>query len=243
MDNIRLITQTNPKSPVSEAYRTLRTNIQFSSIDKEIKTIVFTSPKPGEGKTTVASNLATSISLSEKRVLIIDCDLRRPRLHKMFGITNVDGLTNILMGEKRLPDVVYKGRDETSSLNILTSGPLPPNPAELLGSKKMKDFLEDVSFDFDIIILDSPPIGMFTDSAILSTLTDGTIMVIESGKTDLDETIRAKELLEKVNANIIGVVLNKIPMKDKNSYKYGYYDYSNYYGDEHGKRKRKRNKR
>lgn len=243
MDSVRLITQRDPKSPVSEAYRTLRTNIQFSGIDKELKTIVFTSATPGEGKSTVASNLASSIALSEKRIIVIDCDLRRPKLHKIFGISNYDGLTSILMGEKRLKDVVYSGRDEISSLNVLTSGPIPPNPAELLASKRMKDFLQDVEDEYDMVILDCPPVGLFTDSAILSTLSDGTILVIESGRTDVEEAQRAKELLDKVNTNIIGVVLNKVKVKGS-SYKYWYYDYANYYdNDDAGRKKKKKNKR
>ncbi len=242
MEDVKLITQKNPKSPISEAFRTLRTNIQFSSIDKEIRTIVFTSSTPGEGKTTVAANLATSIALGDKKVLIIDCDLRRPRLHKLYQIPNIEGLTNVLMGDKSLEEVEYKGREESGSLSILTSGPLPPNPSELLSSVKMRDFLEDVKSKFDMIILDSPPIGLVTDSAILSTIVDGTILVIAAGQTEVEAVQRSKELLDKVNANIIGAVINKIPIGKRGAYKYSYYQYSSYYGEE-GPRAKKRNRR
>ncbi len=242
MESKVLITQRNPKSPISEAFRTLRTNIQFSSIDKEIKTIVFTSSTPKEGKTTVAANLAASIAMGEKRVLIVDCDLRRPRLHKVYQIPNIEGLTNVLMGEKRLDEVEYRGREESKTLSILTSGPLPPNPSELLSSIKMKDFLEDVRSKFDMVILDSPPVGLVTDSAILSTIVDGTILVIEAGKTEVEAAQRAKELLDKVNANIIGTVINKIPLNSRGAYKYSYYQYNSYYGED-GPRIKKRNKR
>lgn len=242
MESKLLITQRNPKSPISEAFRTLRTNIQFSSIDKEIKTIVFTSSTPKEGKTTVAANLATSIAMGEKRVLIVDCDLRRPRLHKAYQIPNIEGLTNILMGEKRLEEVEYRGREESSTLSILTSGPLPPNPSELLSSIKMKNFLEDMKLEFDMVILDSPPVGLVTDSAILSTLVDGTILVIEAGVTAIEAAQRAKELLDKVNANIIGAVINKIPIDKRGAYKYSYYQYSSYYGEEGPRMRKKRSK-
>lgn len=244
MERLRLFTLNNPKSIASEAFRTLRTNIQFTNIDKSIKTIVITSSVQGEGKTTVTSNLATSIAQTEKRVLLIDCDMRKPRVHKVFGVTNLEGLTNILMGEKNLADVAFKGDQDIQSLTIVTSGPIPPNPAELLGSRRMSDFLQDMRDQFDMIILDSPPINLVTDSAILSTITDGTIMVVEVGKTDIEAAVSGKELLEKVNANLIGVVLNKIPTRGRSYYNYSYYQYDEYYDDGEGsKRKKRRGKR
>lgn len=240
MDRVKLFTLKNPKSVVSEAFRTLRTNIQFTNIDKSIKTIVITSSGPGEGKTTVTSNLATSIAQTEKRVLLIDCDMRKPRVHKVFGVTNLEGLTNILMGEKNLADVAFKGDQDIQSLTIVTSGPIPPNPAELLGSRRMSDFLQDMRDQFDMIILDSPPINLVTDSAILSTITDGTIMVVEVGKTDIEAAVSGKELLEKVNANLIGVILNKIPTRGRSYYNYSYYQYDEYYDDSEGSKRKKR---
>ena len=243
MDRLRLFTLKNPKSIASEAFRTLRTNIQFTNIDKSIKSIVVTSSGPGEGKTTITCNLAASIAQTDKRVLLIDCDMRKPRVHKVFGITNLDGLTNILMGEKKISDVEFKGDQDIKSLTVVTSGPIPPNPAELLGSRRMRDFLEDMRDLFDMIILDSPPINLVTDSAVLSTITDGTIMVVEVGKTDSEAAINGKELLDKVNANLIGVVLNKIPTRGRSYYNYSYYQYDEYYEDNGKGRKRKNKKR
>ena len=240
MERIRLFTLKNPKSIISEAFRTLRTNIQFTNIDKNIKTIVVTSSNQGEGKTTVSSNLAASMAQTDKKILLIDCDMRKPRIHKVFGITNLDGLTNILMGEKKLADVEYKGDQDIKSLTVVTSGPIPPNPAELLGSRRMKEFLEDVRDQFDMIILDSPPINLVTDSAILSTIADGTILVLEVGQTDIEAAKSGKELLDKVHANLIGVVLNKIPVNGRSYYKYSYYQYSDYYDDNKSKKKKKR---
>lgn len=243
MDRLRLFTLKNPKSIASEAFRTLRTNIQFTNIDKSIKSIVVTSSGPGEGKTTITCNLAASIAQTDKRVLLIDCDMRKPRVHKVFGITNLDGLTNILMGEKKISDVEFKEDQDIKSLTVVTSGPIPPNPAELLGSRRMRDFLEDMRDQFDMIILDSPPINLVTDSAVLSTITDGTIMVVEVGKTDSEAAINGKELLDKVNANLIGVVLNKIPTRGRSYYNYSYYQYDEYYEDNGKGRKRKNKKR
>lgn len=227
----KLITQSNPKSPISEAFRTLRTNIQFSNIDRQLKTILLTSSAPGEGKTTVAANLATSFAMEERKVLIIDTDLRLPKLNEAFRLPNLEGLTNVLMGEKTLEEVVHRGMDESESLSILTSGPIPPNPAELLGSGKMKDFLAKVREEYDLVILDCPPVGLVTDAAILSTIVDGTILVLEAGVIEIETAQRAKELLMKVDANIIGTIINKIPTDKRGSYGYGYYQYSDYYGE------------
>ena len=239
---VKIFSIENPKSVVSEAFRTLRTNIQYSNIDKKIKTIVVTSSKTREGKSTVSANLAYSIAESGKRVLIIDCDLRKPVVHKILKISNTAGLTNVLIGESKLSEVlqVLNGKD---NMHILCSGPIPPNPAELLGSNRMKDLLEFVKESYDMIILDSPPIGLVTDSAIISTLADGTILVIDTGETEIDVAIHAKELLDKVNARIIGVVLNKIPIKGNKYYNYSYYQYNEYYGEEEEVKGRKRKRR
>ena len=222
-----LITLKNPKSVISEAFRTLRTNIQYSNIDNSIKTILVTSSMSEEGKTVVAANLAVSIAYTGKKVLIIDCDLRKPTLHKKLGIYNFKGLTNVLIGEIAFEEVIDKHND-IPTLDILTSGPIPPNPSELLGSMKMEEFLSNLKNEYDIIILDSPPVGIVTDAAILSTKTEGVLLVVNSGKTETDAVKRSKELLENVNANIIGVVLNKVDMKNKAYSKYGY---SKYYGE------------
>ncbi len=222
-----IITYENPKSPIAEAFRTLRTNIQFSSIDKTVKTIVITSPGPGEGKSTISVNTAVTMAQSEKKVLLIDCDLRKPKVHTFFKLHNGQGLTNILVEDVKCKDVVHE-TDLARGLYVLTAGPIPPNPAELLGSNKMKNFIEDMKNEHDYIILDSPPVGMLTDAAILSTIADGTILVCAVGQANIEATKGAKALLDKVNANILGVVLNKVPVKSGGYYKYHYYSYYNY---------------
>ncbi|WP_353095815.1 polysaccharide biosynthesis tyrosine autokinase [Tissierella praeacuta] len=232
----QLISITNPKSPVSEAFRTLRTNIQFSSIDRELKTIIVTSSSPTEGKSTISANLASILAQSDRKVLLIDCDFRKPKVHQNFGLSNLQGITNVLMGDKNISDVVHK-YESLDNFNILTSGPIPPNPAELLGSKKMRNLLESLKEDYDTIILDTPPVGLVTDSAVLSTIADGLIYVTAVGQIDVEVIKRAKELLDKVSANIIGVVLNKVPIEGRSYYKYQYY---NYYGEDDNGGKKKR---
>jgi len=241
MKKSRLFTLSNPKSPVAEAFRTLRTNIQFSSIDKPINSLVITSTGPGEGKSTVSINIAVSMAQAEKKVLLIDCDLRRPSLHRTFAFNHLTGLTNILIEDIEYTDVLHEA-EGIKGLHVIGSGPIPPNPAELLGSNKMKNFVQKMKNEYDMVILDAPPIGMVTDSAVLSTIVDGTILVCAVGEVDVNATKRAKELLDKVNANIIGVVLNKVPINQGGYYKYHYYHYYNYYYQDEGSRKKKRGK-
>ena len=236
MGERNIFTLKSLKSPVSEAFRTLRTNIQFSSIDKPIRSMVITSSGPREGKSTVSANIAVTIAQAEKRVLLIDCDLRKPTLHKHFQMSSLKGLTNILVENAKHTDVLYDFAD-IPGLKVIGSGPIPPNPAELLGSNKMKKFIKDMEKEYDMVILDTPPIGLVTDSALLSTIVDGTILVCSVEEADINAAQRAKKLLDKVNANILGVVLNKVPINGGGYYKYHYsyyYDYS-YYGDEKGK--------
>lgn len=159
------IVKKNPKSPIAEAFRTLRTNIQFTSVDKEIKVLAVTSATPGEGKSILASNLAISLSQEEKKILFIDCDLRKPKGYEMFNIPNTVGLTSLLMGKSSLADTVYSS-GELGVLDVITSGPIPPNPSELLSSDSMREFLEGIKEKYDMIILDTPPLGPVTDAAI-----------------------------------------------------------------------------
>lgn len=238
-DKTKLISLIDPKSPITEAFRTLRTNIQFSSIDKVLKTIVITSSTSNEGKSTVAANLAGTIAQGDKKVLLLDCDLRKPKVHKVFGLDNSEGLTNILVGNKTLEDVAYK-YGNLENFSIITSGPIPPNPAELIGSKSMKSFLQEAEENFDMIIIDTPPVGVVTDSAVLSTIVDGIIIVASVGQTEVGDITRGKGLLDKVKSNIIGTVLNKVPIGGKSYYKYGYYKYYGYYGEEDNKRGKRR---
>lgn len=218
-----LITENNPKAIASEAYRTLRTNIQYSSFDKEIKTILVTSTGPAEGKSTTCGNLALTMAQADKRVLVIDCDLRRPTVHKKFTISNEKGVSNFLIGETGLDEVVRK---YSENLYLLPAGTIPPNPSEMLSSKKLKEFLEKVKDGFDCIIIDSPPVMAVTDAQILSTIVDGVLLVAASGQTEKEGLIKAKEQILKVNGNLLGVVLTKIPVKKGK----GYGNYYYYYG-------------
>lgn len=231
-----LVIEKSPKSVPAEAYRTLRTNIQYASFDKELRRILVTSSGPGEGKSTTAANLALSIAETGKSVLLIDCDLRKPSIHKKFKISNEKGVTNFLLGEVTFEQAtkVYKNK-----LFIMTAGTIPPNPAEMLSSNKLKNFLKKVSDQFDMVIIDSPPVMAVTDAQILSTITDGVILVITSAQTEKVMAIKAKESLKKVNANILGVVLNRI--KEENGKSYGYYYYYN--EEENGEVKKKKRKK
>lgn len=223
----KLISLSNPKSPISEAYRTFRTNIQFSSFDKELKSIVITSSMAGEGKSTTICNLAVTIAHAGKKVLLIDCDLRKSQVHKNFEIYNGHGLTNVLAHQMELKDVVQSVG--VVGLDILTSGPKPPNPSELLGSNTMKEFIKEMTKKYDQVLIDAPPVGIVTDAAVLSTIVDGTILVVAAGEAPTETVKRAKELLNKVNANIVGVLLNKVSSQ-KSAY-YQYYSNQQYYYD------------
>lgn len=215
-----LIVKNDPKSPVSEAYRTLRTNIQFANLDDNIKTILVTSSGPGEGKSTTATNLALTLAETGSKVIIIDCDLRKPNVHKQFGISNVKGLSNILAKGTLFEDACNKFMD---NLTVVTSGTIPPNPAEMLASNKMKLFLQDLNDKYDYIIIDTPPVIAVTDAQILAAGADGVLLVVSSKQADRDAAIRAKTLLLKVNAKILGVLLNKVDKKSRSSYGYYYY--------------------
>lgn len=234
---IKLVTLKAPKSPVAEAYRTLRTNIQFSSFDNKVKTIVITSSGPGEGKTTTSSNLAIATAQAGSRTILLDCDLRNPKLHKVFELSNQIGLSDMLIGETNFYEAVHKS--EIDNLYVLPSGTRPPNPAELLASEKMKRFLESLKETYDYIIIDTPPIIMVTDAQILSQYADGCLLVVASAEADKNAAVKAKELLEKVDAKILGVVLNKLDTKRKGYYGY-YYNY--YYGGTKGKHLRREKK-
>lgn len=217
-----LITISNPKSPVAEAYRTLRTNIQFSNVDGELQTICVTSSGPGEGKSTTISNLAETFAQAGNKVVLLDCDLRKPHIHKIFKLVNTKGVTTLLSGQGKIEDVTQITESE---LTVITSGPIPPNPSELLGSKRMKNLLDDLKKIYDIILIDAPPVGLVTDAALLSAIVDGIILVVASGKTDIDGAKRAKQLLENVGARILGVTMTMIPVSKKGYYGYQYYGY------------------
>jgi capsular exopolysaccharide synthesis family protein len=207
----------NLDDSVIEAFKTLRTNILYSSLDKKLKTIMITSAEPGEGKTTTSCNLAISFSKDGKRTLLIDCDLRKPSTHRKFNISNLSGLTDVLVGEKKLEMAIS---NYSENLDILTSGTNAPNPTEILGSKNMESFLEKLKDLYEIIIIDSAPLNVVSDSQILGAKMDGVLMIIRANKTKKDSIMEAKDLLEKVNANLLGVVLNGVEVNHRKSYYY-----------------------
>ena len=215
-----LITE-NLSSRVAESYRVLRTNILFASLDKPIKTIVLTSTAPAEGKSTTVANLAIAFAQTGSKVLLIDADLRRPTLHKVFKITNPLGLTNLLLQsvatELALRDV------GVPNLRLITSGPIPPNPSEVLGGNRMKALLSSLGQTFDFILLDSPPTLAVADSSILAATADGVILVVAADEVSRDKARKAKEQLASVKANILGVVLNGVESDSQEDYYYYYY--------------------
>jgi capsular exopolysaccharide synthesis family protein len=221
-----LITLEERNSPTAEAYRHLRTSLLFSSAGKPPQTILVTSSQPSEGKTTTAINTAITLAQSDVDVVIVDCDLRRPRLHTHFGLENSQGLTNYLSGEKSTENLI-KSSPNLPRLKIITSGPIPPNPAELLSSHEMKNLLQFLRGRFKHVIIDSPPAISFTDAAILSTLVDGVVLVAMAGKSSIHLMRQFKTRLGNIGARIYGVVLNGIKSgsMDYDYYGTGYYDY------------------
>ena len=226
---VELITYGHPKSMLSEAYRSIRTSILLSFSEKPPKKIAITSPNPSEGKTTTVINTAIALSQTGARVLIIDADLRKPRLHKIFNRENGQGLSNFLSGHGDLESVVKTS--EVPNLFYIPSGPIPPNPSELLGSTLFKKMVESLEARFDHIVFDSPPVLGFADSIILSTSVDGVILTALGGKTPRETLQRAKEVLQQVNSKIIGVVINRVDIR-RSDYGYYYYRYHSYYGKE-----------
>ena len=229
--NDMLIVKNKPRSYISEAYRTLRTNIKFSSLGKPLNTIMITSAVPQEGKTINTVNLALTIAESGKKVIIVDADLRVPLIHKVFNSDSKPGLTNVLVGNKKLSEVIKRADEINSNLYYIASGPIPPNPSELLGSDKMKTVIEELKQQADTIIFDSPPTIGLADSLVLANQVDGVVLILNAGMVTRDTAKQAKALLEKAKAKILGVVLNKVDIK-REGYYYHYYNYSKYYDTE-----------
>ena len=217
----KIISLVNPKSPISEAYRSLRTNIQFTAADDQIQVIMVTSAGPGEGKSTTVSNLAVTYAQAEQKVLVMEADLRKPTVHKMFLQPNRIGISNVMLNQVTLNDIIRE--TDVPNLYVITSGPIPPNPSEILGSKKMAKAIAELREMFDIIIIDTPPVLALTDAQVVATNSDGVIMVIDSGKVKRDAAIKAKANLEHVNARMLGVVLNNVKRNGSDSYYYYYY--------------------
>jgi capsular exopolysaccharide synthesis family protein len=214
----RLLAHNSPKDPVAEQYRTIRTNIQFSNADQEIKSLVLTSSGPAEGKSTTATNLATVYAQQGLKVLLIDADLRKPTAHYTFRLENHAGLTNVLTRQSTLGQAVQE--TEVQDLYILTSGPIPPNPSELLSSNQMEEILKEMKQQFDIVIFDTPPILAVADAQILANQVDASILVVSSGKTDKEAALKAKELLVNAKSKLLGAVLNNRKTESGNYYYY-----------------------
>ncbi len=221
-----LLTGSEKHSPMAEAYRHLRTSILLSTAGRPHRTLLITSSMPSEGKTTTAVNTAISLAQTGAKVLIVDADMRRPRIHSIFNLRNDRGLSSLLSREASDTEVSSAiQHDEESGLFVLTSGPLPPNPAELLGSEQMLKLIATVTPSFTHVVIDSPPIAAFTDGVLIATMVDGVLLVVHSGKSSRKVVARARKLLVDVGARIIGVVLNKVEAAGSNSYYY----YSGYY--------------
>lgn len=224
-----LITVTKPNSVVAEQFRTIRTNIQFSMIDKDLKTLIFTSSGPWEGKSTVAANIAAVFADQGKKVVLIDADMRKPTVFRTFNIDNKKGLSNLITSRDiKVEDIVQYVED--ADLDIISSGPIPPNPSELLNSNRMNEVIKELESIYDLILFDMPPVVSVTDAQIMSTKTDGVVFVVRRGVAHTEDVKQAKELLDMVQANILGVVFNGVEKKTDRSY--SYYGYGYGYTDE-----------
>ena len=217
-----IISYNDPKSVISEQYRAIRTNIEYSNVDQNTKTILVTSSDKNEGKTTTVSNLAVSFANLNKKVLLIDCDLRNASIHKMFKINNIYGLTDILAKDRAVDKCIQK--TELENLYVLTAGAIPPNPAEILSSEKMKNLIEDLKNIYDYIFIDTPPIGLVTDAGALSSFIDGVVLVVKSESVEKKYLEETKKKLDAVDARILGAILNSYKSEQKD------YNYYSYYG-------------
>ncbi|YBV91692.1 CpsD/CapB family tyrosine-protein kinase [Bacillus sp. PK9-021] len=214
----RLLAHNSPKDPVAEQYRTIRTNIQFSGADQDIKSLLLTSSGTAEGKSTTASNLAAVYAQQGLKVLLIDADLRKPTAHYTFRLENHAGVTNVLTRQSTLGQAVQE--TEVRDLYVLTSGPIPPNPSELLASNQMEELLKEMKKQFDMVIFDTPPILAVADAQILANQVDASILVVSSGKTDKEAALKAKELLVHAKSKLLGAVLNNRKADSGNYYYY-----------------------
>jgi capsular exopolysaccharide synthesis family protein len=214
----------------------MRTNLQFSSLDHPIRSMVVTSPNPVEGKSTTLANLGVVMAQAGKSVILVDSDLRRPTLHKIFQVPNKTGLTNVLLDDQLELDG-HLQETGIENLRLLTSGPLPPNPSELLGSQRMAQFIELLKSKTDVVIFDTPPAIPVTDAAVLATQTDGVLLVADAGKTRRNAARRSVEVLQQVGANVLGAALNRLSPSRSGGYYYYYYYYAE---DNNGRRRRRK---
>jgi len=219
-----LFVNINPKDPISESYKSIRTKILFSSTEEHpLKALLLTSPGPQEGKTTTVCNLGIAMAQNKKKVLLVDADMRKPRLHEVFKKDNTVGLSSFLSGQAGMEDIIQK--TDIENISLVSGGTIPPNPSELLMTHKMKDFISKTREKFDIVLLDSPPIAILTDAAIISAISDGVIVVLESGKTSKRTLAHVFKLLSDTKTRVVGILINKISVSGSN-----YYYYSHYYG-------------
>jgi len=216
----RLATLLYPRSPAAESYRSLRTNTEFASVDAQTRSVLVTSSVPGEGKTTTATNLAVAMAQAGQKTILLDADFRRPGVHKVFNLSNTAGLSTLLRRDQT-PVLQTVQETEQDDLLVITTGPLPSNPAELLRSKRMAAVLQELTVMADFVVIDSPPVQAVTDAVILSSITDGTLLVIDAGRTHRGTAAAAREALAKTGARVLGVVLNR--MDSKSAYSYDYY--------------------
>lgn len=207
-----------PKSIDAEAYRSLRSNIEYSSFDDEYRAIVVTSSVPGEGKSTTSGNLALSLAQSGNKVLLVDCDMRKPSIHKKFKISNMSGTAELLLRKESFEDVANFYNE---NLTIITAGKIPPNPSEMLSSRAMTAFIKEMKKEFKYIILDTPPLQAVTDAQVLSTKVDGVLLIIRAGSTKRDAVLNSVDLIKKVRGKVIGTVLNGVDNKKNSYYYYG----------------------
>lgn len=238
-ENQGLITQTAPRDPISEAYRVIRTNLDFSSVDEELTSFLVSSASPSEGKSTTAANIAVVIAQTGKKVVLIDADLRRPVQHKKFNLSNNMGLTTSIL-DNQTPVLTHLQETKVNNLQLLTSGPIPPNPAELLNSQRMTDVINELKNAVDVIIFDTPPVLTVADASIIGPKVNGALLVLHTGKTRRDALVNAVERLSKTGTHIFGVVLNKVKL-DRSGYGYYYYYYSSY--EYNAKSKKRRSKK
>jgi capsular exopolysaccharide synthesis family protein len=222
-----LITVSEPRGTASEDYRSLRTSLLYSLVDTPPKVVEVTSAGPSEGKSTTSANLGVVLAQVEKQTLIVDCDMRKPTIHKIFGLRNLQGLVNVLAGEHDLPEVC---QEALPGLKAITTGPIPPNPAELLSSRRFTELLNQTREEFDYVLLDVPPIGIVSDPAIAATQADGVLLVIDSQSTRKGSVRQAMRSLEGVGANVLGTVMNNVKAS-KGGY---YYRYNYAYGRDSG---------
>jgi capsular exopolysaccharide synthesis family protein len=227
-DQMGLVTLTAPRSPPAEAYRTLRSNINFATLDSPARNLLFTSAGSGEGKSVTVANLSVVFAQSGQSVIVVDSDLRRPILHRLFDREYTRGLTSVLVGELSIEDALQD--TDVPNLRLMASGPLPPNPAELLDSERMTRFISEAGTFADLVIYDSPPTIMLADGIIMSAKLDQTVLVAESGQVTRDAFDEVIRLLSRARGNILGAVLNKLDISRSGYYYYYYYYYYYDYG-------------